>query len=116
MTRFCLPAIIVAFPVMLAGSAVAQQGSLVRTVADGKPWTMANTAGPGGQITLMPDGKGRMVMGAMTASPTWREGEKGELCLKPMLVMPERCATLQREGAAIVGLDKGQVKFRLTRP
>ncbi len=112
--RASAPALLAA--TLLASPAIAQQNALIRTVADGKPWSMAQTDGTAGQVTLMPDGKGRMVMGSMTASPTWRETENGQLCIKPMLIVPERCATLQRDGATIVGLNSGKVQFRLTRP
>lgn len=96
--------------------AISQQGSLVPVVADGKPWTMTNVDGSGGQITLTSDGKGTMALGSRTISPSWRQSETGQLCIKPVMVVPERCATLRRDGAAIIGLRDGQLQFRLTRP
>jgi hypothetical protein len=106
----------VAQTVRVPAAAPNQQGSLVRVVTDGKPWTMTSTDAPGGEVTFTPDGTGRMVMGTRSLSPTWREGDAGQFCIKPMQIFPERCATLRREGTAIVGLNNGQVQFRLTRP
>jgi hypothetical protein len=77
---------------------------------------MTNTDAPSGEVTFMPDGSGRMVMGTRTLSPTWREGDAGQLCMKPLPIFPERCTTLRRDGQAVVGLDNGTLKFRLTRP
>jgi hypothetical protein len=102
--------------VLTSSGSFAQQGSLVKVVTDGKPWSMTQTDGTKGQITLLPDGKGQMQIGSMTISPSWREGDGGQLCLKPAFVMPERCATLQREGQVIVGLSNGSAQFRLSRP
>jgi hypothetical protein len=93
------------------------QASLARQVADGRPWNMAMKDGPGRtmRLTLNPDGTGRIEGGPMTMSPTWRESG-ADICIKPGLVMPERCATLRKEGAKIVGLKDGEVQFRLERP
>jgi hypothetical protein len=83
--------------------------------ADGKPWSM--TMLPQNRqatVTLNPDGTGRMEGGPMAMSPTWRATTEG-MCLKPAMVMPERCVKLRREGAAIVGVRDNEVQFRLTR-
>jgi hypothetical protein len=100
---------------VLSFDASAQQTALVKTVADGQPWTMTHADGTKGQVTLTPDGKGQMQIGSRVVSPTWRQNEAGQLCLKPALILPERCATLRREGQTILGLDNGAVQFRLSR-
>jgi hypothetical protein len=93
------------------------QSSLAKQVADGRPWNMTMTDGPAGTmtLTLKPDGTGRMEGGPMTMTPTWRETGDG-ICIKPSMMMPERCATLRKEGTRIVGSKDGEVKFRLERP
>jgi hypothetical protein len=95
--------------------ALAQQNPLVKTVADGQPWMMTQADGTKGQVMLAPDGKGQMQIGSRVVSPTWRQNEAGQLCLKPALILPERCATLRREGQTILGLGNGAVQFRLSR-
>jgi hypothetical protein len=90
-------------------------GSLVRQVADGKPWAMTMLPrNRQAMVTLNPDGTGKMEGGPMTMSPTWRATPDG-LCLKPTILMAERCVTLMREGRAIVGLRDGIAQFRLER-
>jgi hypothetical protein len=93
------------------------QSTLAKQVADGRPWAMTMTDGPAGTMTLTlnPDGTGRMAGGPMTMSPTWRETGDG-ICIKPGMIMPERCATLRKEGSRIIGTSNGEVKFRLERP
>jgi hypothetical protein len=102
----------------MAAPALAQQpgsASLVRIVTDGKPWSMTMLPqNRQGVLTLNPDGTGRMEGGPMAMTPTWRATPDG-LCLKPAMVIPERCVTLRREGAAIVGVRDNEVQFRLTR-
>jgi hypothetical protein len=90
-------------------------GSLVLILADGKPWTL--TLVPENRkatLTLHPDGTGAMEGGPMPMSPSWRATPDG-LCLKPGMVMPERCVSLKREGAAIIGVRDGVVQLRLER-
>jgi hypothetical protein len=99
-----------------AGPAAGQATDLVATVADGKPWILTQADGQTGQATLAADGTGTMQIGGMSASPTWRRAENGQLCVKPAFIAPERCATLRREGAAIVGTADGVEQYRLTRP
>ncbi len=94
----------------------ANQVPVVRQVADGKPWTMTMlTENRTMKLTLNADGTGKMEGGPMALSPTWRETAQG-MCIKPMAIMPERCATLRREGATIVGVSDGEPQFRLQRP
>jgi hypothetical protein len=95
--------------------ASAQHSQLIKVVTNGQPWTMTQADGTKGQVTLTPDGKGQMQIGSRVVSPTWRQNEAGQLCLKPALIIPERCATLRREGQTILGLDNGAVQFRLDR-
>jgi hypothetical protein len=102
--------------VMLPSPASAQTApSLARVIADGRPWTMAMMPqNRQAKVTLNPDGTGRMEGGPIAMSPTWR-GTTDGMCLKPAMLIPERCVTLRREGAAIIGLSDDQVQFRLTR-
>jgi hypothetical protein len=99
-----------------AAPSLAQQPSLIRSVADGKPWSMTQSNGQTGQVILGSDGTATMQIGSRTVSPTWRVSENGQFCLKPALMIPERCVALRREGAAIVGVSDGAERFRLTRP
>jgi hypothetical protein len=89
--------------------------SLAKQVADGRPWTMTMAEGRTGKLILKPDGTGRMEGGPIPMSPTWRETADG-ICVKPSIVMPERCAALRREGGRIVASRDGAVQFRLERP
>lgn len=95
---------------------LAQPTGLMRTVADGKPWLMTQSNGTTGQVTLTPDGKAVMQIGSRSISPSWRVSERGELCIKPAMIIPERCSILKRDGAAIIGFQNGEEQFRLTRP
>lgn len=95
--------------------AVAQQTSLVRSVADGKPWSMVQANGEMGKITFSDAGKATMQIGDRTLSPAWREAENGRLCLKIVVVIPERCVTLLRDGKSIIGVNNGAQQFRLFR-
>jgi hypothetical protein len=105
---------------VIAGLPVAKataQASLARQIADGRAWNMTMKEGPARtmKLTLNPDGTGRMEGGPMTMSPTWRETGTG-ICIKPAMIMSERCATLRKEGTTIIGLQDGEVQFRLERP
>jgi hypothetical protein len=93
----------------------AQAPSLLDIVADGKPWTFSRPDGKGGQVTLMPDGKGRMQMGSMVLSPTWTPTADG-FCLKPVPIVPANCLALVRDGKAILGQKNGKTEIRLERP
>lgn len=94
----------------------AQAPALVRVLADGNPWTMNHSNGETGRLTLGSNGTATMQFSSRTVNPTWRLNEKGLFCLKVMVFMPERCASLRREGEAIVGVSNGVVQFKLSRP
>jgi hypothetical protein len=106
--------------VIMAGMTVgayAQSGNvpLSRVVADGKPWSLTMVPeNRQGRLTLNPDGTGKMEGGPMAMSPTWRATADG-LCMKPSMVMAERCVTLRREGRAIIGERDGVVQIKLER-
>jgi hypothetical protein len=99
----------------LDAAAQSEAGALVRMLADGKPWALTIVPeNRTGRLTLNPDGTGAMEGGPIPMSPTWRATADG-LCLKPGMMMPERCVSLKREGAAIVGTKDGAVLIRLQR-
>lgn len=98
------------------GPALADPSNLISVVADGKPWTLTQSDGGAGKVTLFADGKGTIQLGKTTLAPTWRTSESGQLCLKPSFLAPELCSTLRRVGTAIIGSDGSSERFRLTRP
>ena len=89
--------------------------SLAPHVADGKPWHMfypeRNTTG---SLTLKPDGTGVLLNGAVTLQPEWRATSDG-LCMKPALLIPERCFKLLINGSSIDGIEDEKLVFRLFR-
>jgi hypothetical protein len=109
-----LSVLVILAPILLA-PAFSQSSDLISVVADGKPWAIKQSDGKTGQVTLSKDGTAQMQIETMRASPTWRKADNGQLCVKPALVIPERCSTLKKEGAAIVGSSDGKEQFRLTR-
>lgn len=96
-------------------SAQAGSSSIMRQIADGKPWNLTilkdNRAM---KLTLNPDGTGKMEGGPMTMTPSWREAPGG-MCMKPMAMLPEKCVTFRRDGAAIIGVNNGEPEIRLQR-
>lgn len=115
---FLAAALLLALPATGAPPAFAQsqQASLVSVITDGRPWSMTMPDGAKGTITFNQGGTARMTVGERALNPSWRQAENGQLCLKPMVLMPERCATFRREGQAIVGHHDGKPGMRLTRP
>ena len=95
---------------------LAQRSDLSRLLVTGGPWTLAHASGQAGKISFTADGNASMQMGDRQISPTWRIIGNGQFCLKPMLVIPERCVTLQRDGDTLIGIANGSEEFRLTRP
>jgi hypothetical protein len=89
--------------------------SLAPRVADGKPWQMfypeRNTTG---SLTLKPDGTGALLNGAISLQPTWRATSDG-LCMKPAMLMPERCLKLLINGRSVDAIEDGKLVFRLFR-
>jgi hypothetical protein len=55
--------------------AAAQQSDLVGVVADGRPWSLTQSDGRAGKVTLFADGRGTIRLGDSTISPTWRKAE-----------------------------------------
>ncbi|MEI8143923.1 MAG: hypothetical protein WCH83_00535 [Alphaproteobacteria bacterium] len=89
--------------------------SLIREIADGKPWSIVTLEGRTGRLTLNPDGTGKMDGGPMSLSPTWEETRDGMCMTMPFPINNRRCVTLRREGVAVVGLRDGAQQFKLTR-
>jgi hypothetical protein len=110
-----------AIAVFLAGTqtmlwvAALRAESLAPHVADGKPWHMfypeRNTTG---SLTLKPDGTGVLLNGAVTLQPEWRATSDG-LCMRPALLIPERCFKLLINGSSIDGIEDEKLVFRLFR-
>ncbi len=83
-------------------------------IADGQPWIMQTADGAELQLTLHGDGTGRIEGGPVSLAPKWRATPDG-LCLKPGLLVSERCLVLQREADGYVARRDGEIVFRLTR-
>lgn len=109
------PIVSVAFALMIVSPVDAQEAERLRLVADGKPWRMVQRDGMTGEITFQPGGKATMQSGSRTLAPSWRAGENGKLCIKPMPIIPERCVDLRRDGRAVVGTNQDGEQFRLSR-
>jgi hypothetical protein len=97
-----------------AASSFAQSPSLARQIADGQPWSMTTAEGRNGRLTLRPDGTGQMRADPMMLEATWREMPASGFCFKPSIA-PERCVTLRRNGAIVIGMRDCKEEFRLTR-
>ena len=67
-----------------------------------------------GSLTLKPDGTGVLLNGAVTLQPEWRATSDG-LCMKPALLIPERCFKLLINGSSIDGIEDEKLVFRLFR-
>lgn len=67
----------------LALMAASQAAADVRAIADGAPWTTTLPNGREAQMTLNPDGTGRMGMGLLSRGFTWIE-QDGAICLEGM--------------------------------
>lgn len=90
--------------------------TIIKQVTDGKPWTlMMVKENRTMKLTLNPDGTGKMEGGPVTLCPTWHEAASGGVCMKPMAMMSEKCVTFRREGPFMVGVNNGEVEFRLQR-
>ncbi len=104
-----------AFTVAIVPPLVAQEAAILRLVADGKPWHLVQKNGTTGQITFRAGGEAMMQFGSQTLSPRWRAAGNGQLCLRPLPVVPEHCVDLRAEGKTIIGLNGGKEQFRLLR-
>ncbi len=103
---------------MLSTAASAQRAgsnsSLVGRIADGRPWRMRMEDGRKTTLVLLTDGTGTMTGGPMALSPTWRPTADG-MCLKPGVMMPERCVTLSPTSKGFSGTRDGTIVFTLER-
>jgi len=66
----------------------------VSRIVDGQPWTAQSGDGRSMEMTLAPDGTGRMKMGIISRKVGWRDAN-GALCLNGLPGGGERCMTLQ---------------------
>ncbi|NSX56880.1 hypothetical protein [Parasulfitobacter algicola] len=62
---------------VLALSASAAAAEIARTMADAQPWEFSDPSGRVAQLTLNPDGTGRVRPGFGAADATWKETEDG---------------------------------------
>jgi hypothetical protein len=92
----------------------AEQTAIAHYVADGRPWKMTTEDGRVTTLVLFENGKGKMTGGPMEWSPTWRPTPDG-LCLKPGLLLPERCVELVRSNNGYIGTRSGERIFKLER-
>ena len=112
--RTLLPAAVMALTVHMAGTGPAQATDTVMArVADGNPWSMQAANGRNSELTLHPDGTGRMRMGIMGMDTSWT-AHPGGFCLTAGR-MGTRCVTLQAVDAGFVAIEDGAEAFRLTR-
>ena len=110
-----------AIAVFLAGTqamlwvAALRAESLAPHIADGRPWQMFYPErSTTGSLTLRPDGTGILLNGAVTLQPEWRATSDG-LCMKPALLIPERCLKLLINGKSVDAIEDGKLVFRLFR-
>lgn len=115
--RFLLPSTfltLVMAAVALTNPAVATGASLSDKVTDGHPWKMTTGDGHTGTLVLFHNGTGKMTGGPMELSPKWRPTPEG-LCLKPGMLLPERCVKLVLSENGYIGLKDGKEIFKLER-
>jgi hypothetical protein len=62
--------VVALFALAATEPAIGQPADLVRTVADGKPWSLTQSDGQTGKVTLNTDGTATMQIGSMRVSPT----------------------------------------------
>ena len=107
-----------AFAIFMMGHSVAparaEQPPIAHHVADGRPWKMTMEDGRVTTLVLFENGKGKMTGGPVELSPKWRPMPDG-LCLKPSLLLPERCVELVRSNNGYIGTRAGEQIFKLER-
>lgn len=104
-------------PMQSTVSSAQQAGSnssLAARIADGRPWRMRMENGRKTTLVLLTNGTGTMMGGPMALSPTWRPTADG-MCLKPGVMMPERCVTLSPTSKGFTGTRDGTIVFVLER-
>lgn len=99
---------------IFAATVRAEQISTSHYVADGHPWKMTTEDGRITTLVLFENGKGKMTGGPVTLSPKWRPTPDG-LCLKPSLLLHERCVQLVRSNNGYIGIRDGEQIFKLER-
>jgi hypothetical protein len=114
--HFVLPISVFAIFTMghLVAPVRAEQMSTSHHIADGRPWKMTMDDGRVTTLVLFENGKGKMTGGPVELSPTWRPTPDG-LCLKPGLLLPERCVQLVRSNNGYIGTRAGEQIFKLER-
>ncbi|QBF30178.1 hypothetical protein [Thalassococcus sp. S3] len=85
---------------------------IAQTMADGQPWELTDPSGRSAELTLNPDGTGRVRLGFGRADTTW-ETTKDGMCLT-IRPLGETCLELRQMDGGIVGTaqDGGTFIFR----
>lgn len=115
--RFLLPISFLALVMAtcaLTNVSRAEEPSPAHKITDGRPWKMTTDNGQVGTLVLFQNGTGKMTGGIMDLSPKWRPTPDG-LCIKPGVLLPERCVKLVRSENGYVGLKGGKQTFKLER-
>lgn len=92
----------------------ASNPSLAARIADGRPWQIRMEDGRKTTLVLLANGTGTMTGGPMALSPNWRPTADG-MCLKPAMLMPERCVVLSATSTGFTGTRDGATVFTLER-
>ena len=105
---------LIASAALLAVSPV-HASSEIQAVTDGAAWTANMPNGRTGNLTLNPDGTGRMKAGIMSRNITWT-AENGKLCLHgmPRQDRPNCMTAAAAQGGFQLTSDAGEV-MSLTR-
>jgi hypothetical protein len=89
--------------------------TLASYVADGKPWQIfLAEQNQTGTFILNPDGTGVLSVGVLPLQPKWHPTSDG-FCMKPAMLIPERCVKLMINGNSVDGTRDGKLIFRLHR-
>ena len=87
-------------------------GQIAQTMADGQPWELTDPSGRSAELTLSPDGTGRVRLGFGGSDATWEETQDG-MCLTTR-PLGQICLELRQVDGDILGTapDGGVFIFR----
>lgn len=109
-----IPALTISAMWVSVAPVMAEQKSPAYNIADGRPWKMTMDDGRVSTLVLFENGKGKMTGGPVELSPKWRPTPDG-LCLKPGLLLSERCVQLVRSNNGYIGMRAAEQLFKLER-